>query len=164
VRFQSQRSPTTYSRTVRTYVRTTNVRTYFASKPTIMRAANVPGLNKRTPIANRTSQNRPGQPSSRFPLSTRSDRSFLIWGPPKPAAPTQTWPNRTLRVFAKLPVVPFFFSSVSPRNPVCSYYGDRQNRRHPHKPGLTAPCAFSQNCPSYLFFFVCQPQKPCLLI
>ena len=86
-----------------------NTRPEEKKSPTIMRAANVPGLNKRTPIANRTSQNRPGQPSSRFPLSTRSDRSFLIWGPPKPAAPTQTWPKRSLHVFANCPFSYLFF-------------------------------------------------------
>ena len=45
-----------------------------------------------------------------------------------------------------------------------SSYGDRQNRRHPHKPGLNAPCTFSQTALFLTFFFVCQPQKPCLLI
>ena len=97
-----------------------NTRPEEKKSPTIMRAANVPGLNKRTPIANRTSQIDPDHP----PVDSRSPHGLTDH----------------------------------------SSYGDRQNRRHPHKPGLTAPCAFSQTCLSYLFFFVCQPRKPCLPI
>jgi hypothetical protein len=61
------------------------------------RGGSPPSPNSTRPTVTCTSQIRAGSPSSRFPLSTRSDRSFLIWGPPNPAAPTQTWPNRYLR-------------------------------------------------------------------